>query len=97
MKYLFILGRNVKLSEAEILSYFIRRGNPVKTSFLRRNGLIVEVEKPLEKEAVNFFGGVIAIVEVLIEGNLNSKLDSLDLYSGTKNNFTYALWDFASE
>ena len=97
MKYLFILGRNVKLSEAEVLAYFERKENKVKSFFLRRNGLLVEVEKPLEKEAVNSFGGVIAIGEVLIEGNLNSKLEQVNLYSGTKNNFTYVLWDFAEE
>ena len=57
MKYLFILGRNIELSQAEVLSYFNRVGNPVLKSELQKNGLIVEVEKPFAKEAIDFFGG----------------------------------------
>ncbi len=97
MKYLFVLGRNVKLSTSEVLAYLERTGNLAKSFILRRNGLLVEVEKQLEKNAIDYFGGIIAIGEILAEGNLISNLEKINLYSGTKNNITYVLWDFASE
>ena len=97
MKYLFILGRNIKLSTAEVLSYLKRKNNSAKSFLLRRNGLIVEVEKELDEKAIDYFGGIISIGEVLIEDNLEKNLEKIELYSGVKNNFNYALWDFADE
>jgi hypothetical protein len=52
MKYIFVLGRNVKLSEAEVLAYLERTGNPVKIFCLEETGYCRV--KELEKNAVDF-------------------------------------------
>lgn len=101
MKYLFILGRNIKLSSAEVFSYLNRKNNSAKSFYLRRNGLVVEVEKPLVEDAIDSFGGIISIGRVLVEEEseeeLEKKLEQTELYAGTKNNFNYALWDFSDK
>lgn len=97
MKYLFILGRNISLSKEEVLSYFVRKDISVKDCFLKENGFLVEVDREIEDNAIEDFGGVISIGEVLVEGDIEKNLDKIEVYSGTKNNITYALWDFASQ
>ncbi len=97
MKYLFILGRNVELSLAEIFSYFEKVGNEIKDYEIKKNAVLLDLEKPISK-IINNFGGVISIGEVLCEGNkkeLISCLDKKELYFGEKNKFNYCLWDFA--
>ena len=99
MKYLFILGRNVELSLAEVFSYFEKEGNKIKNYGVEKNALLLELENPIEN-IIDNFGGVISIGEVLCEGDkteLVSFLDKKELYLGNKNKFNYCIWDFAEE
>lgn len=97
MKYLFILGRNVELSIAEIKSFFERDKINFKIISRIDNGLLVETEKTLQKGLVEKFGGVISIGEVLSSGNfekISEELDKLNLYLGTGNKLNYIVHDF---
>jgi tRNA G10 N-methylase Trm11 len=92
MKYLFILGRNPKLSVWEIKSFLKRTGNTVLGENIRGNGLLLELEKPLDAGAVDILGGTISIGIVLCTlKDLNKK----DIYYGTENKFNYVIWDFS--
>lgn len=98
MKYLFILGRNVKLSKAEVLAYFEKEGNPVLNSELKENGLLIEIEKSIDPKIVNSFGGVLAIGEIVVESpfsELGGKLDEKMIYLGEENKLTYVIWNFS--
>ena len=53
MKYLFILGRNPKLSIAEIFAFLKRTENPIRDHKISQNGLLIEVSKELEKDTIN--------------------------------------------
>jgi tRNA G10 N-methylase Trm11 len=94
MKYLFILGRNIELSIAEIQSYFRKIGNELLNCEQNKNSLLVEVEKKLDKGTIDKLGGAIAIGEVLCLVN-DKELEKQNIYSGTKNNITYAIWNFS--
>lgn len=97
MKYLFILGRNVELSLAEIFSYFEKENNEIKNYELEKNAVLLELEKPI-KNIIKHFGGVISIGEILCDGNAKGIINCLEkkeLYFGTKNKFNYCLWNFA--
>jgi len=97
MKYLFILGRNILLSKEEVLSYFARKNILVKNYFLKDNGFLIDIDGKMNEDAIKDFGGVISIGKVLVEGNFEENIEKIVLYSGTKNNITYALWNFASQ
>jgi tRNA G10 N-methylase Trm11 len=100
MKYLFILGRNIKLSVIEVLSYLEREDITVKEHSVRHNALLVDMEETLDADAINSLGGVISIGIVLSSGDYNeviSGLDKQELYSGEKNNMTYFIWDFSED
>ncbi len=97
MKYLFILGRNVELSLAEVFSYFERIGNKIMDYELRENAVLVDLEKSIGK-VIDDFGGVISIGEVLCEGDEEGILDCLDkreLYFGKGNKFNYCVWNYS--
>ena len=47
MKYLFILGRNPKLSLEEIKSFFKREENKILDYSLEKNGLLIDLENPI--------------------------------------------------
>lgn len=99
MHSLFILGRNPELSKQEIFSYLRKTENKLISFSLNENGLLVETEKPLEKSTVDCLGGTISIGEVFVQANqkeILKKLESQIIYSGTKNNITFALWDFSN-
>ena len=83
MKYLFILGRNIDLSIAEIKAVL---GNV--EFVLRKNALLVELPK-VGDNLIEKFGGVIAIGEVIED------VDKHVLYSGNKNKFNYVVWNFS--
>jgi tRNA G10 N-methylase Trm11 len=86
MKYLFILGRNIELSIAEVLSYFERFGNKVKNYSKNKNAILVEVDKEISKDAIDKLGGTLRIGEIAdIE------------YFGSNNKMTYAVWDFSDK
>lgn len=94
MKYLFILGRNPELSIAEIKSYIKRTDNVVLSETIRKNGLLLELEKPIEAGAVDLLGGTLEIGIVLC--NLRD-INRKDIYFGTANKFNYVVWDFSDK
>ena len=99
MKYLFILGRNIELSLAEIFSYFDKVGNRVLNYEVKNNSVLLDLKNPIGK-VINDFGGVISIGEILCEGDLKTLINCLDkkeLYHGTKNKFTYCIWNFSED
>jgi len=94
MKYLFILGRNPELSIAEIKSYIKRTENAILNEAIRKNGLLLELEKPIEAGAVDVLGGTLEIGIVLCSlKDINRK----EIYYGTANKFNYVVWDFSEE
>ena len=100
MKYLFILGRNIKLSIAELESFFRKNNWRFEQIKLIGNGLLAESSAKLDKGTIKKLGGVISIGEVLAEGDAKgifSKLDKIDLYSRKGNKLNYAVHDFGSE
>lgn len=97
MKYLFILGRNVELSVAEIKSFFEKEKINFKVLSLVHNGLLIETNATFQKGLVEKFGGVISIGKVLAEGTLKEILNELDkqlLYDGKSNKLNYVVFDF---
>jgi len=92
MKYVFILGRNSALSQKEVECYLERVGNPILKSSLIKNGFFVDVAKEISGETVNNLGGVLSIGKVL--GEVDG-LEKIMIYSETKNNINYSLWDFS--
>ena len=92
MKYLFILGRNPELSIQEVKSYIKRTDNVILNEEIRKNGLLLELEKPLEAGAVDILGGTLAIGIVLCSlKDINRK----EIYFGSENKFNYVIWDFS--
>jgi len=100
MKYLFILGRNVELSIAELKSFFRKNDWKFEQLGLHKNGLLVESSARFGKGMIKKLGGVISIGEVLTSGNTKeifSQLDKLELYKGKKNKLNYVVHGFDSE
>tara|TARA_Y100000310_G_scaffold284235_1_gene306891 strand:- start:9690 stop:10808 length:1119 start_codon:yes stop_codon:yes gene_type:complete len=98
MKYLFVLGRNVKLSVMEVFSYLDRKGVKVNDHSVKDNALVVDVEDAIDGDSIDDLGGVISIGLVLSSGDIKeviSGLDKQELYTGEKNNMTYFVWDFS--
>jgi tRNA G10 N-methylase Trm11 len=92
MIYLFILGRNPQLSVAEIKGFLKRTGNVIMNEKLRENGLLIELEKPLDAGTVDILGGTIAIGVVMCQ---LKDMNKREIYFGTDNKFNYAIWDFS--
>ena len=86
------MGRNPKLSIAEIKSFLKRTENTILNEALRDNGLLLELEKPLDAGTVDLLGGTISIGIVLC--NLK-ELNRKEIYYGSDNKFNYVLWDFS--
>jgi tRNA G10 N-methylase Trm11 len=100
MKYLFILGRNVELSIAEISAFFEKERINYKIISNIRNGLLIETKVNLQKGIVEKLGGTISIGEVLVEGTSNQisqGLEKQNLYSGKSNKLNYVIYDFDSK
>ncbi len=92
MKYLFILGRNIELSIAEIKGLLKRTDNAILNEEIRKNGLLLELEKPIDAGTVDILGGTVEIGIVLCSlKDINRK----DIYAGSANKFNYVLWDFS--
>jgi len=99
MKYFFILGRNVSLSVAEILSYFSEKENKIEIHSQKENIIILEFSKKINSNIVNELGGTIAFGEILAEGTKSSIIKQIEktfIYNGKKNNITYSLIDYSS-
>jgi tRNA G10 N-methylase Trm11 len=97
MKYLFILGRNVELSVAEIKSFFEKEGINFRILSKISNGLLIETQKNLEKGTVEKLGGIISVGEVIAEGSvekISKELDEIPLYEGKSNKLNYVVFDF---
>jgi len=97
MNYLFILGRNLELSIAEIRAFF-EDSNPLINFSIVKNGMLASFEKEIDKECINNLGGTIAIGEVVSSGNIDKILKCLDkteVYTGSKKNFNYVIWNFS--
>lgn len=98
MKYLFILGRNIELSKAEVFSYFEKIGNRILKYELEKNGLFLDLENPIKENEIDFLGGVISIGKVIASGTeeeLLKNIDKEELYFGTENKLNYTIWDFS--
>ena len=99
MKYVFILGRNVELSVAEVKVFLETRNINFRIISKVSNGILVESDRKLEN-VISKFGGVIAIGEVLFEGNFKEvvkQLDKKEIYFGKGNKLNYAVYDFDGE
>lgn len=97
MKYLFVLGRNPKLSESEIKSFLKKEDIRAKFEGIVKNSLLIETQNKLP-EIIKNLGGTIAIGEILAEGSINdikAKLEKTMLYLGTENKLTYSIWNFS--
>jgi len=94
MRYLFILGRNIQLSLAEIRAYFNKEGKKIIESKLKGNGFLIETEEALDAGIVNELGGAISIGIVLCE---LKEIDRKEIYFGEDNKFNYVIWDFSDK
>lgn len=94
MKYLFILGRNIELSVAEVKAYLERKQRKVLDASLQKNALLVELEESLDAGSVDELGGVLSLGIVLC--NVKD-IDRKEVYFGEKNKFNYVIWDFSPE
>lgn len=100
MKYLFLVGRNVPLSIAEISSYFERESIKGKIESIRLNGVLIDVEEKLNiKKIINQLGGTMAVGEVLFYGDLNKISKNIieeQLYMGSSNKIIYSIFNFSN-
>jgi len=98
MKYFFILGKNVELSVAEIVSYFEKEGIIISKTYNFKNGFLVDVSGELKtSEVIKRLGGTIAIGRILFEGNqkeLFEKIEKEEIYFDSQIKFSYSLLDF---
>lgn len=98
MKHLFVLGRNINLSVAELFSYFEKEGNKVMGYKILKNSILIDLKNKIEGRIVDNFGGVFCIGEIILEEdkkNIFNSLEKIELYSGKKNKLNYAIWDFS--
>jgi tRNA G10 N-methylase Trm11 len=96
MKYLFILGRNIELSQLEIFSYFKRTNNKIISSTLTSNALFLDLEKPIFPKTIRYLGGTLRIGEVLAySNNIEEELEKHEIYEGESNKLNYVLWNFS--
>jgi tRNA G10 N-methylase Trm11 len=99
-KYLFVLGRNIGLSGAEVESFLEKER--IKFNILSnvKNGLLVETDKVLEKGTVEKLGGTISIGEVLAEGSfgkISQELDTKSIYFEKGNKLNYVVFNFGGD
>lgn len=64
MKYLFILGRNIELSVAEVRAFCRKNSIDFKQIGLIDNGLLIETKESLPKNIIDKFGGEIGRAHV---------------------------------
>ncbi|MCX8158858.1 MAG: DNA methyltransferase [Candidatus Pacearchaeota archaeon] len=98
MRYVFILGRNPILSEAEILSCFERDGIKWMSHKLKSNALFVEIDRKIDlKKTMSFLGGTIAIGEVLFSGKKEEIIKMImekPIYFEKKNKLIYSALNY---
>jgi tRNA G10 N-methylase Trm11 len=97
MKYLFILGRNIELSVAELKSYFSKEKINYKIISIVNNGILIETSQNLPNKIVEKLGGIISLGEVSASGTfeqISKELDRQNIYSGKRNKLNYVIYDF---
>jgi len=97
MRYLFILGRNVELSVAELKSFFAKEKINYKIISIVNNGILIETSQNLPNKIVEKLGGTISVGEVSASGTfeqISKELDSQNIYSGKSNKLNYVIYDF---
>jgi tRNA G10 N-methylase Trm11 len=62
--YIFVCGKNWKLSLAELVSYLNARGCKFEVSAFSRSFFVIKTESPLEKSIIDELGGTLKIAEV---------------------------------
>jgi tRNA G10 N-methylase Trm11 len=95
---LFLLGRNEDLSIAEIEEFLKKEENEIVSKTQIDNGLLVQVDLPLDERAIDKLGGTISIGEVIAHAkdvDLFKELEKVMIYKGVSNKLTYTLWDFS--
>lgn len=86
------------MSLQEVFSYFNKEDIKILSYSLVKNGLLLDINKKIDLKIINDFGGIISISEILAEGNLETlkkELNNKIIYTGSKNNFTYVLFNFS--
>jgi len=94
MRYLFILGRNPKLSISELRSFFYKSQNEILDFQQKDNSILLDLAEPLDAGVVEDLGGTIAIGKVLCD---IKNIDRTQIYYSEKNNFSYVVWNFSNE
>jgi tRNA G10 N-methylase Trm11 len=99
MEYLFILGRNIELSIAEIINFLENNYLNFKIIDKIKNALLISIgeNEKLKEDTIKKLGGTIFIGEVLASGNdkeIITKLNSMFLYYGKENKLNYSLFNF---
>jgi tRNA G10 N-methylase Trm11 len=96
-----MLGRNPKLSEAEIFSYFEKKNLLAKFCAMKSNCLIVETAKLIDTaKTTKALGGTIAIGKTFFTGNLKEILKSIakeEVYFGKDIKFKYFIISLAEQ
>jgi tRNA G10 N-methylase Trm11 len=62
--YIFVCGKNWKLSLAELTSYLDARGFKFEVSAFSRSFFVIKTENPLENSIIDELGGILKIAEV---------------------------------
>jgi tRNA G10 N-methylase Trm11 len=97
MKYIFILGRNIELSVAEVKAFFRRHNLAFKEIGLANNGFLVETNREIPEDSIDKLGGVVSIGKVLAEGkakHISEDIDKQTIYFGEENKMNYVIFDF---
>jgi len=100
MEYLFILGRNKELSLAELKCLLNSQEISILKEFEIKNSVFMDLNKKLKENFIEELGGTLAIGVVLAKcerKDICKELDKIEIYSGTKNNINYCLWEFFEE
>ncbi len=99
MKILFVLGRNVELSKAEIFSYFEKNQMNIKKFDLQRNALVIETDSKINfNKIIKELGGTTSVGEVYCSGGLEDVFEYVDkneIYMESEPKFIYSILNFA--
>lgn len=90
--YIFLFGRNPKLSYLELASYFSARNIRFRPLFMLARSAILETASIDASSLVNELAGTVKIAEVLFsckEPELKERIASSVLYDGTANKLIY--------
>ncbi len=83
-KYIFVFGRDPKLSYAELISYFKTLEIKYELEYFEGQVAVFSLNKLIE---INDLGGTVKIAEVILE----NKIKNIDFYLGSKNRVNYGI------